>query len=164
MNLVVRSGECWRRTEVWGCPEHPDGPPVLPADGCEREELTLDLALPAALDGFRNLWTHYGHRLGSQARVALVSVGACCLADGLEWRPGPYEPVRYCSRGSLFTKLLNDHMAAHADALREQLNRPTILLDELAGFQPTARQRLLILGDPAVIDRLMREQRDQLDR
>lgn len=75
-----------RAIRKWSCPHHPEGPPTMPADGYDREELTLteafDDAFVAALQRLCALRVRDGEHVGRR-------LGVCCI--GCSWRTVGYE-------------------------------------------------------------------------
>lgn len=112
----------------WSCPNHPDGPPTLPAEGWDPEEITFEAAygveearvLHELLDAFTE-------SAAGQAAAAqwIERLGLCCL--GHEWSTVGYEDVEvgalesylYALRGIVpqFTRtpVLLSELVANAD-------------------------------------------------
>lgn len=112
-----------RRVPVrqWTCPHHPDGPPTLPAEGYEREELTLEQAYDVKI--VNGLTIALNHAMaGSPEEDALRELGVCCI--GHEWKTVGYteQPI-----GSLEGMLVD--MSSAILSMRPQRS---VLLSELA--------------------------------
>jgi hypothetical protein len=69
----------------WTCPHHPDGPPRLPAEGYEREELTLDEAFDAReIRALLRVVSVAGRTVPGSAATVERMFGLCCL--GQRWK------------------------------------------------------------------------------
>lgn len=77
----------------WSCPNHPDGPPTLPADGLGREELTLAEAFDDDVVQAFVAVVRAARRQGKAQDASLVehTFGTCCV--GREWVTVGYETV-----------------------------------------------------------------------
>lgn len=105
-----------RAIRRWSCPNHPDGPPTLPADGYEREELTLEQAYPAdVVEALRRL-TATG---GIDGELVAEAFGVCCL--GGSWRTVGYETIE-----------VSPYVVAMEQMIRPMKFPPLVLLAELA--------------------------------
>lgn len=115
--------------QEWSCPNHPDGPPLLPADGYEREELTLEEAYDDEFVGALRRLCALRARDGG---LVAETLGLCCI--GHEWKTvgyemvevGPFEGFLFEMRGPLLANL------------RESLDG-SILLAEWKGSHPIER-------------------------
>lgn len=78
--------------EQWTCPNHPDGPPTLPAEGWEREELTLEQAYSAdEVIALLHVMAVARPRAKRATGVVGEMLGICCL--GHRWKTVGYEDV-----------------------------------------------------------------------
>jgi hypothetical protein len=75
----------FRAVRTFTCPHHPDGPPRLPAEGYEREELTLEEAYePAEIEALRLVVDLAYPDAPDSAQLVEQTFGLCCI--GHRWK------------------------------------------------------------------------------
>lgn len=120
---VDEQGRTWAPFSRFTCPNHPDGPPTLPADGWDREELTVDRAYsPDELADLR-LVIAYARGVDRPAgdRVEQM-LGLCCI--GHRWKVAGFEQAKPSDvTTATFVELMK--------TMQTPLFPPSILLAEL---------------------------------
>lgn len=121
----------FKAVREFSCPNHPGGPPTLPADGYEREELTIEeafepdevIALRAVVAGARIC------ELDREADTVEAMLGLCCA--GHKWKIVGFRAItRSEETVASFAALLS--------TCRVALDSPHILLAELADVEVRA--------------------------
>lgn len=130
-----------RRVAVrkWTCPNHPDGPPTLPADGYEREEMTFEEAyrpdeVTAIVEVVDRARAHGGEKA---AGIVERLLGTCCL--GHEWKTVGYEDVPVGRFEALLLELRPLVVSAWSDR--------SVLLSELARGSGSGDVRIPLVFD-----------------